>query len=142
MDESRFDRLTRTAGTPSSRRRLLGGLLAVAAASSIAGVAAKPGNGHGNGSGHGNAFGKHKVGICHGTDSGFQFKRVPTPALKGHVKHGDQQCPVDTDCIAYASCDQTTGACLPTVHAGDACVVADTGGAGTCDPTGACIANV
>jgi len=76
---------------------------------------AAPGGGH--------AFGKKKVGVCHKTGgSGYLFKQLPTPALKGHVRHGDIVC--DNPCLIASGCN-VDGTCAGTIVA-DSTVV--TGG--------------
>ncbi|HET7093186.1 MAG TPA: hypothetical protein VFI22_06905, partial [Thermomicrobiales bacterium] len=95
----------------ATRRNAIGGLVAVAGAAALgaAGVSAAKGgngkghgkgNGNGHGKGHGKANGHNKVAICHLLgDGSYQFKKVPKPALKGHVKHGDTACDPDAPCV-------------------------------------------
>jgi hypothetical protein len=148
MDGRRFDRLTRAMGGAATRRKAIGGLLAVAAAAALGatGVSAAnggagKGHGKGNGKGHGKGNGHNKVAICHALGNGeFQFKRVPKPALKGHVKHGDTHCPADTDCTTSTGCNQATGDCMQSfADAGTPCST-DNVETGTCDGNGNCIA--
>jgi hypothetical protein len=147
MDGQRFDRISRAMAGAATRREAIGGILAVAGGITlgVAGAsAAKGGNGkghgNGNGKGHGNANGHNKVAICHALGNGeFQFKRVPKPALKGHLKHGDKACDPGAQCVEYTGCN-TDGSCIATSAAeGTACTVDNT--AGACNAEGQCVPN-
>jgi hypothetical protein len=138
VDGERFDALLREVATPSSRRRIVGGVLGGVAAL-VAGTAvikAVPGKGKGKG--------QNKVQICHKPDATTgegQVITVAEPAVKAHQKHGDALCPVD-ECKSNAkkgSCTVTAGVatCDFTPRTGEPC--AD--GTGTCDASGACIPN-
>ncbi len=139
MDGQQFDRVVRAMSGTATRRKALGGLLALATgAAGVVGVsAAKGGNGNGNGQGNGN--GHKKVPICHKRGpNGYQFKLVPPPALKGHGKHGDTVCDLTTQCVsAFTGCN-SDGTCISTPAAeGTACTI--DGVAGACDAAGTCV---
>lgn len=158
MDGTRFDEITQGLTEGATRRRILGSVLGSAALltgvvlAGIDDVDAKKGKGkakgkgkgsnNGNGNGNGKAHGKNKVAICHKTDDhGFQFKRVPTPALKGHRKHGDIVCGEAGVCQTgdATGCDETTGACtFALVPEGTECTD-ELGAIGTCDAAGNCV---
>jgi hypothetical protein len=97
MHGSRFDTITQRLSAAATRRRLVGGLLGGAAILTGAALAqtddvdAKKGGkgkGKGRGKNKGKAKGKTKVFICHKGE----VLRVASPALKGHLKHGDTEC--------------------------------------------------
>ncbi|HEU5433044.1 MAG TPA: hypothetical protein VFU81_15360 [Thermomicrobiales bacterium] len=139
MDGQRFDRIARAMGGAVTRRTAVGGFLTVvgAAALGATGVSAAKG-GNGKGQGHGKANGHNKVAICHALgNGGFQFKRVPPPALKGHGRHGDTVCTADTACATATGCD-ATGNCIQSFAASGTACVTDAG-SGTCDGAGNCL---
>ena len=137
MTDRRIDVLARSVANRESRRNVIKRSAAVAAGGLVmmTGVgiaAAKPGNGNGH------AYGRNKVAICHRTGDGtFHFKRVPTPALKGHTRHGDVVCAADA-CKTFDGTCGVDGSCGFTVNVGAACGEPDSGF--TCDETGACVA--
>jgi hypothetical protein len=101
MEDMRFDSLSQYLAVEGSRRRILGGIVAAAAsvvtgatALGVKGKAKGKSKDKGKGQGHGaaGAPGKNKVGLCHLDDETglFSYLEVPPPAMKGHLKHGDQ----------------------------------------------------
>jgi hypothetical protein len=79
----------------TGKRGLLAGLLAVllfsvavlGAAGALASVGALAGKGKGKGNGNGKGMGREKVTLCH---KGKVTIRVGAPALRAHLRHGDQ----------------------------------------------------
>jgi hypothetical protein len=159
VDGERFDALLREVASPTSRRRIVGGVLGGVAAL-VAGTAvikAKPKPGGGGG--------KTKKSVCHFSNGkGGKYKKLTLggPGADNHVlKHPNDGyfaeeggcCPGDTcepsgPCVT-AECagtedpttETTTFACAETpVPAGTLCEVTP-GVAGTCDAFGACIPN-
>lgn len=110
MQDTHVDRLTRCLTVEESRRRMLVGVVAVASmmvtSAPVLGAKGKgKGKKKGKGQGHGaaGAPGQNKVGLCHRDDeTGLHtYLEVPSPALKGHQKHGDVLAPNGaTDCDA------------------------------------------
>lgn len=151
MDNASFDRLTTSLAAGATRRRVLGALAAIlgAGAAGETARAAKGGNGkgkgkdkgNGNGNGNGNAHGRNRIGVCHKG----RFKKLPAPAVKGHLVHGDYLCQpsvqVGNACRTYSqTCDDVAQSCTYTIAPlGSACT-ASGGVPGTCDATGACTA--
>ncbi len=158
MDGKHFDAVTQGMAEAPSRRRLLTGLLGGASlltgALALSDAEAKKGkgkakgkgkgknNGNGGGNGKGKKNGHNKVAICHKTDdNGFQFKRVPNPALKGHRRHGDIVCGEAGTCQTgeATGCDEETGACtFALAEPGTECTD-ELGAIGTCDAAGNCV---
>jgi hypothetical protein len=160
MDDQRFDTATRALAGATSRRLVLSGLVAAAAAfvgrSTV--VAAKPkrgGKGK-NGRGDSDATGlpgtqvggiwDESIEVCHfDFETGdYRIITVSTPALPDYLNRGDTlflDCCVDTDCEARV-CLVTTGciegACAYDVTGGASCVTSD-GASGTCDKEGTCV---
>jgi hypothetical protein len=100
MDGHRFDTLTRTLATGTSRRALLGGMLGGATLFGLGGRGALAKAG--------------KTTICHQTDSGFNVIAVANPALDAHYGHGDfayTDCCTDDECATYSIC--ASGSCTP-----------------------------
>jgi hypothetical protein len=99
VDGERFDALLREVASPTSRRRIVGGVLGGVAAL-VAGTAvikAKPGNGKGGG--------QTKVEICHHSNGhGGKYKklRLGAPGAENHLANHDEDglfggcCPGDT----------------------------------------------
>lgn len=147
MDNASFDRLTASLAAGSSRRGVLGALAAVVGVGVVGPTAraAKGGNGKGKGkdkgNGNGNAHGKHKIGICHKG----RYKLIPSPAWKGHRKHGDALCQpleqVGNVCRTYSQeCGAVDGGCTYTVNSGGCTDI--NGATSTCDDAGNCIVAV
>jgi hypothetical protein len=145
MDGTKFDTITQRLSAAASRRGLVSGLLGGAAILTGAAVAGakKGGKGKGKKKGHGKgkgkAHGRNKVTICHviDDDSG-ELKNVPTPALKGHLKHGDARCEVGVCQTGDPSCTVVDGVatCTFAVDEGAECEV--DGVAGICSAEGVC----
>jgi hypothetical protein len=147
VDGERFDTLVREVATPTSRRRIVGGVLGGVAAL-VAGTAvikATPGKGKGKG--------QTKTQICHyqGTHNGtpkYKVLKLGAPGAANHLKHHDLDapyvdcCPGDTcaskgECFTTVGCD-TTGACAYAVNEGALCTSGGVVGAGTCNSSGLC----
>lgn len=143
MDGNRFDEIAENLAANASRRRLVAGLLGGAAlltgaVASLGDVNAKKGQGKAKGKGRGKAHGKNKVAICHKTGNGaFELKNVPTPALKGHLKHGDTRCEVGVCQTGEATACGVDGSCT-FANAVDGTVCEAGGAAGTCQ-AGVCV---
>jgi hypothetical protein len=129
VDGERFDALLREVASPTSRRRIVGGVLGGVAAL-VAGTAvikAKPGKG------------QTKLSYCHQTGNGsYRFVRVGAPSA--HSKHtGDIACTPGVCQVAATGCDKTTGACIfESAPEGTPCDV-DPLVEEECDATGACV---
>lgn len=104
MEDMKFDRLAQHLTVEGSRRQMLGGIVAAAAAvvtgatalgAKGKGKAKAKGKGKGKGHGAAGAPGKNKVGLCHlDEETGlYSYAEVPPPAMKGHQKHGDVPAP-------------------------------------------------
>jgi hypothetical protein len=107
LDDQRFDSLTRRFASPSTRRGVLGGLLAGAMA--IGGrrtaSAAKSG----------------KIGVCHATGSAskpYTYIEVSQSAVSAHLAHGDAIAP------DFATDASNCGDCGVVCPTSDACMVA------------------
>lgn len=150
MDDKRFDTITRGLTRDTSRRRVVGGVLAGAMAllTGATALEAKPGGiGKGNKGGAGKGRGKTKAKICHFREETGDYKvlTLGAPGAENHLKNHEEDapyvdcCPGDTcpprECSA-GSCD-ATGTCTYVVTEGALCQN-DTG---TCDALGACIPN-
>lgn len=144
MDGAAFDRIMKHLHTDGSRREMLGRLLgAVAVVGTGAALghstaAAKPGKGKGRGRGRGNGGhgkgkgkGNTKVTLCHKSGEGsFQLITVGSSASKGHLKHGDVLCALET-CQVGTACDAAGVCTVGTAPDGTSCVT-DTGASGHC----------
>jgi hypothetical protein len=150
MDGRQFDEITQELAEAPSRRRLLTGLAGGAAlltgALALGDAEAKKGKSKGKGkgknkggNGKGKKHGHNKVAICHKNDDGtFSLKQVPSPALKGHRKHGDVVCGDSELGVCQTAeatgCDEVTGACtFATAEDGTACSTVEV-------PEGVCLA--
>jgi hypothetical protein len=135
VDGERFDALLREVASPTSRRRIVGGVLGGVAAL-IAGTAvikAKPGKGKGKGKG------RTKLSYCHQTGNGsYRFVTVGAPSA--HSKHeGDILCTPSAECLVATGCDDATATCtFETAPEGTPCDI-DPLVEEACDADGACV---
>ena len=149
MDGERFDAVLREVATPTSRRRIVGGVLGGVAAlvASTSVIRAKPGGGTGGG--------KTKTSICHfsnGHGGKYKVLKLGAPGAANHLENHENDapyidcCPGDTcpskgACFTTVGCD-VTGTCDYTVNVSALCPIGGVAGAGTCAAvTGACIPN-
>jgi hypothetical protein len=145
VDGERFDALLREIANPTSRRRIVGGVLGGVAAlvSGTAVIKAKKG---GNGNGGGQA---KKTTICHfsnGHGGKYKVLKLSASGAQNHLaKHTEDtpfvdccpgdECPEAAECFT-ASCVE--GECTTTPDAVNTPCVTDTGAPGVCDGTGIC----
>jgi hypothetical protein len=133
VNGERFDTLLREVATPTSRRRIVGGVLGGIAAL-VAGTAvikAKPGKGKGKG--------RTKLSYCHQTGNGsYRFVTVGAPSA--HSKHeGDIPCTPSAECLVATGCDDATATCtFETAPEGTPCDI-DPFVEEACDADGACV---
>lgn len=99
MDDTRFDQLTRSMAAGTTRRRVLGGVVAAIAGGMA--LTADGANARKRAKAQKNGKGQDKVEICHkpGTPDEKTI-RVAEPAVKAHLKHGDTlgACPCANPC--------------------------------------------
>jgi hypothetical protein len=153
MEHSTFDRIVGRLGAEPSRRRVLGGLLGVAAAALAGGAgleartksASRKRKKH---PGHGPGAATDLVAICHVTSDPGRVERlrVKRRALRSHLAHGDfrfRDCCVTADCEAPAcfSALCAHGACVQIqLPQGTSCELPwPLGGIGGCTAGGQCV---
>jgi hypothetical protein len=144
VDGERFDALLREVTSPTSRRRIVGGVLGGVAAL-VAGTAvikAVPGKGKGKG--------QNKVQICHfqGTKNGvpkYKVLKLGAPGAENHLANHEEDTPF-VDCCPGDVCEAAEcftascveGTCTSTPEAVNTPCVTDTGAPGVCDGAGIC----